>query len=117
MNEFNEKADSNVIDAKERIKFKDVGEFYKLGNPEDWKDLVKYSKFYLADENEDRRGMVYNLLRPVLLKRFKEVNPDNFAEIVGKVALLTDPEEADLKAFIRDREAIFGAAENQKEVS
>jgi len=91
MNEFNEKADSNVTDAKERIKFRDVGEFYELGNPEDWKDLVKYSKFYLADENEDRRGMVYNLLRPVLLKRFKEVTPDNFTEIVGKVALLTDP--------------------------
>lgn len=117
MNEFNEKADNNVIDAKERIKFKDVGEFYCLGSPEDWKDLVKYSKFYLADENEDRRGMVYNLLRPVLLRRFKEVCPENFAEIISKIALLTDSEKIELKAFIRDRETIFAAAENQKEVA
>ena len=117
MSELNEKADNNIIDAKERIKFKDIGEFYGLGNPEDWKDLVKYSRFYLSDENEDRRGMIYSLLRPVLLKRFKEVYPGNFAEIMGKVAALTDPEKTELRAFIRSREAIFGGVENLKEAA
>lgn len=117
MSELNEKTANNIIDAKERIKFKDIGEFYELGSPEDWKDLVKYSRFYLADGNEDRRGMIYNLLRPVLLKRFKDVYPGNFAEIMNRVAALTDLERAELQAFIRDREVEFGGVEKAGEAA
>ena len=117
MNEFGETAEDNVLDANKRIQFKNVGDFYELGSPEDWKDLVKYSRFYLSDENEDRRGMIYNLLRPVLLKRFKEVYPGNFAEIMGKIAVLTDPKKAELRAFIRSREEKFGGVENLKEAA
>ncbi|KKS90597.1 MAG: hypothetical protein UV67_C0037G0005 [Parcubacteria group bacterium GW2011_GWC1_43_12] len=117
MNGSGEILEDNVLDAKERIQFKNIGDFYELGDPEDWKDLVKYSRFYLSDENEDRRGMIYNLLRPVLLKRFKEVYPGNFAEIMGKVAALTDQKKTELRAFIRNREATFGGVENLKEAA
>jgi len=51
------------------------------------------------------------------LKRFKEVYPGNFAEIMGKVAALTDQKKTELRAFIRNREATFGGVENLKEAA
>ena len=104
MSEFIEDHQDNLIDATDRIKYKNIGDFYELGNPEDWKELIKYSKFYLADQNLDRKEMIFVLLKPVLSKRFKEVGPDNFKKILEKVANLSDTEKNNLQEVIQRRE-------------
>ncbi len=100
----------DLIGAREKKALKDISDFYELGSPADWKELVKYARFYLAEENKKRRGMIFDVLKPLLERRgrYDWINVRNLDEIATSIAgRLSDNGRNELRAFIHEREKLF----------
>jgi hypothetical protein len=94
---------SEETEKRQQAALEKAQEFYELGRPEDWKELLKYARFYLVERNEERKTLIFLALQPTLGRRGQGYgDPDEILRAL--VPTISEEEKERLQKFISDKE-------------